>query len=45
MDILEICKVEKLTVAAFYTRRGGIDINPWRSNDENLNDNTFPPQL
>ena len=34
MDIIEICNVDKLTVAAFYTRRGGIDINPWRSNDK-----------
>tara|TARA_A100001015_G_scaffold315007_1_gene425814 strand:+ start:126 stop:983 length:858 start_codon:yes stop_codon:yes gene_type:complete len=34
MDIIEICNVDKLTVAAFYTRRGGIDINPLRSNDK-----------
>lgn len=31
-DIQEICKPRKLSVYARYTRRGGIDINPWRSN-------------
>ncbi|AYN24767.1 NADPH-dependent 7-cyano-7-deazaguanine reductase QueF [Buchnera aphidicola] len=31
-DINKICKPEKLTVYGRYTRRGGIDINPWRSN-------------
>jgi 7-cyano-7-deazaguanine reductase len=32
MDILRQCKPEKLAVYARYTRRGGLDINPWRSN-------------
>lgn len=32
MDILNICKPEKLLVNARFTRRGGIDINPYRSN-------------
>lgn len=32
MDILRQCRPQKLMVAARYTRRGGIDINPWRSN-------------
>nr|WP_241974180.1 NADPH-dependent 7-cyano-7-deazaguanine reductase QueF [Candidatus Pantoea edessiphila] len=31
-DILHFCCPEKLTVYVRYTRRGGIDINPWRSN-------------
>lgn len=31
-DINNICKPNKLSVYARYTRRGGIDINPWRSN-------------
>jgi 7-cyano-7-deazaguanine reductase len=31
-DILRQCKPQKLSVYARYTRRGGIDINPWRSN-------------
>jgi len=31
-DILERCEPEKLTVYARYTRRGGLDINPFRSN-------------
>ncbi|QCI18839.1 NADPH-dependent 7-cyano-7-deazaguanine reductase QueF [Buchnera aphidicola (Aphis nerii)] len=31
-DIQNICNPKKLTVYARYTRRGGIDINPWRSN-------------
>ena len=32
MDILRHCKPQKLAVYARYTRRGGLDINPWRSN-------------
>ncbi len=32
MDILRRCQPTKLLVTARYTRRGGIDINPWRSN-------------
>ena len=31
MDIWTHCKPSKLTVYARYTRRGGVDINPWRS--------------
>lgn len=31
-DILHYCKPDTLTVYARYTRRGGLDINPWRSN-------------
>ena len=31
MDILQHCQPEKLQVYARYTRRGGIDINPFRS--------------
>jgi len=31
MDIWTRCKPTKLTVYARYTRRGGVDINPWRS--------------
>ncbi len=37
--ILCNCKPEKLSVYARYTRRGGLDINPWRSNEE------FTPEL
>jgi len=32
VDILHQCKPQKLAVYARYTRRGGLDINPWRSN-------------
>lgn len=32
MDILRECKPQKLAVYGRYTRRGGLDINPWRSN-------------
>ena len=32
MDILRQCQPESLTVYARYTRRGGLDINPFRSN-------------
>lgn len=31
MDIMQHCKPQELTVSARYTRRGGLDINPWRS--------------
>ncbi|WP_144391732.1 NADPH-dependent 7-cyano-7-deazaguanine reductase QueF [Pleionea sediminis] len=33
-DIMRICRPNKLSVYARYTRRGGLDINPWRSNFE-----------
>ncbi|MDV5355340.1 NADPH-dependent 7-cyano-7-deazaguanine reductase QueF [Kosakonia sp. SMBL-WEM22] len=32
MDIQRFCQPESLSVYARYTRRGGLDINPWRSN-------------
>jgi len=32
MDVLRRCKPQKLAVYARYTRRGGLDINPWRTN-------------
>ncbi|MEN3367222.1 MAG: 7-cyano-7-deazaguanine reductase [Burkholderiales bacterium] len=32
MDIMRQCRPQKLSVYARYTRRGGLDINPWRSN-------------
>jgi 7-cyano-7-deazaguanine reductase len=32
VDILRRCQPSKLSVYARYTRRGGLDINPWRSN-------------
>ena len=31
-DILRHCKPQQLAVYARYTRRGGLDINPWRAN-------------
>lgn len=34
MDIWRQCEPERLTVYARYTRRGGLDINPFRSNFE-----------
>lgn len=34
MDLLKYCKSHKLTVYGRYTRRGGIDLNPFRSNFE-----------
>lgn len=34
-DILLRCQPEYLTVSARYLRRGGLDINPWRSSDPN----------
>ncbi|MCK5893003.1 MAG: NADPH-dependent 7-cyano-7-deazaguanine reductase QueF [Endozoicomonadaceae bacterium] len=32
LDIMAQCRSEALTVGARYLRRGGLDINPWRSN-------------
>ncbi len=32
IDIMRQCAPQKLAVYARYTRRGGLDINPWRSN-------------
>lgn len=38
-DIMAHCQPQKLTVYARYTRRGGLDINPFRSNFEELPNN------
>lgn len=38
-DLMRFAKPEKLTVYARYTRRGGLDINPFRSNFENVPEN------
>lgn len=35
-DLMQFAKPEKLTVYARYTRRGGLDINPFRSNFESI---------
>lgn len=40
MDIRERCGAEQLTIYARYQRRGGIDINPFRSNFEATAPNT-----
>lgn len=40
LDIREHCRAEQLTVYARYQRRGGIDINPFRSNFEATAPNT-----
>jgi len=42
VDILQHCRPQKLAVYARYTRRGGLDINPWRSN---FSSNQFPSNL
>lgn len=34
IDLMRFCRPEKLSVYARYTRRGGLDINPFRSNFE-----------
>jgi len=34
VDLLRFCQPQQLTVYARYTRRGGLDINPFRSNFE-----------
>lgn len=33
-DLRDRCKTQRLTVQACFTRRGGLDINPWRSDFE-----------
>lgn len=38
-DLMQFAQPEKLTVYARYTRRGGLDINPFRSNFENVPSN------
>ena len=38
-DLMHYAKPEKLTVYARYTRRGGLDINPFRSNFEDIPQN------
>ena len=39
VDILRACRPRELSVYARYTRRGGLDINPFRTNFE-----TLPPR-
>ncbi len=39
MDLKRYCHCQQLTVYARYTRRGGLDINPFRSDFESLPDN------
>ena len=36
MDVMACCAPERLSVYARYTRRGGLDINPFRSNVEQV---------
>ena len=38
-DLMQFARPEKLTVYARYTRRGGLDINPFRSNFEEVPEN------
>lgn len=38
-DLMQFASPEKLTVYARYTRRGGLDINPFRSNFEQIAEN------
>ena len=39
LDIMDACKPNELTVYARYNRRGGIDINPYRSSKEGIPEN------
>lgn len=34
-DIMKVCSPSKLTIFARYTRRGGLDINPYRTTEKN----------
>jgi 7-cyano-7-deazaguanine reductase len=38
-DVMARCTPQQLSVYARYTRRGGLDINPFRSTDKHLPDN------
>lgn len=40
LDIMHECQPESLTVYARYLRRGGLDINPWRSSENLRPDNS-----
>ena len=40
-DIYTECKSHKLEVMGYFTRRGGIDINPMRSSEENYYNNVY----
>jgi 7-cyano-7-deazaguanine reductase len=44
MDIMNYCKPEELTVYGRYTRRGGLDINPYRST-KNISKSTLNTRL
>jgi len=39
LDILERCRPQALTVYARYVRRGGLDINPFRTNTDKMPEN------
>lgn len=39
LDLLHLLEPERLTVYARYVRRGGLDINPWRSTEAIVPDN------
>jgi len=39
LDLLHLLEPERLTVYARYVRRGGLDINPWRSTEAAVADN------
>jgi len=39
LDLLHLLEPERLTVYARYVRRGGLDINPWRSTEAVVPDN------
>ena len=41
VDVMAACRCEALTVHARFTRRGGVDINPWRT----TGDDDPPPNL
>ena len=39
VDLMNYCKPESLSVYCRYTRRGGLDINPYRSTDASMPSN------
>lgn len=41
MDIMRHCQPQSLSIEARYTRRGGLDINPYRSTDSHFSPNNI----
>jgi 7-cyano-7-deazaguanine reductase len=45
MDLKRLCQPQKLTVLGRYTRRGGLDINPYRSTEAAIEKHIYNPRF